>query len=224
MKNIVITFLICVLVGVGYLVYEEIVYQGGVHAISQNADLIASTTPLAGYTVLDASTSTDSVPNGLLNSSSTATSSAKGSAAASTTQPTMAVDLYYIALNDAGANGDAIGCGDSVIPIEKTINYTATPLSAALGLLLSDHSRWYENNKKSGLSNALAASSLSVQSVNIQSDIAIINLKGKYVSGGECDDPRIVAQIEKTVMQFPNVTSAQIFINGRLLQSYASAN
>jgi hypothetical protein len=33
--------------------------------------------------------------------------------------------------------------------------------------------------------------------------------------GGECDTPRVQAQLEQTVRQFPNVTEVNIFINGK---------
>jgi hypothetical protein len=35
--------------------------------------------------------------------------------------------------------------------------------------------------------------------------------------GGECDNPRVQAQIENTVLQFSTVTSADIFLNGKTL-------
>jgi len=35
--------------------------------------------------------------------------------------------------------------------------------------------------------------------------------------GGECDNPRVEAQLTNTVLQFPSVTSADIFINGKTL-------
>jgi hypothetical protein len=35
--------------------------------------------------------------------------------------------------------------------------------------------------------------------------------------GGECDSPRVQAQLEQTVLQFPSVTDVAIFINGKPL-------
>jgi len=40
--------------------------------------------------------------------------------------------------------------------------------------------------------------------------------------GGECDTPRVQAQLEQTVLQFPTVTDAAIFINGRPLADVLS--
>jgi hypothetical protein len=40
--------------------------------------------------------------------------------------------------------------------------------------------------------------------------------------GGECDTPRVQAQLEQTILQFPTVTEAAIFINGKPLQDVLS--
>jgi spore germination protein GerM len=67
------------------------------------------------------------------------------------------------------------------------------------------------------LYNALYQSDLQVESVSIVDGIATINLTGRLLMGGECDNPRIQAQLEQTVLQFPTVTKAEIFINGKTL-------
>jgi hypothetical protein len=40
--------------------------------------------------------------------------------------------------------------------------------------------------------------------------------------GGECDTPRVRAQLEQTILQFPTVTEADIFINGKPLADVLS--
>jgi spore germination protein GerM len=40
--------------------------------------------------------------------------------------------------------------------------------------------------------------------------------------GGECDTPRVQAQIEQTILQFPTVKEVVIFINGKHLSDVLS--
>ena len=121
------------------------------------------------------------------------------------------IHIYLIALEDNGQSGDQVGCGDSLIPVEVEIQPTQGVLKAALEALLSVKSQYYG---ESGLYNALYQSDLQVESVSIDSGKASVYLTGSLKMGGECDTPRIRAQLEKTVLQFPTVTDAAIFVNG----------
>ena len=121
------------------------------------------------------------------------------------------IHIYLIALEDNGQSGDQVGCGDSLIPVEVEIQPTQGVLKAALEALLSVKSQYYG---ESGLYNALYQSDLQVESVSIDSGKASVYLTGSLKMGGECDTPRIQAQLEKTVLQFPTVTDAAIFVNG----------
>ena len=121
------------------------------------------------------------------------------------------VQIYLIALEDSGATGEAIGCGDSVVPIDIQVSPTPAPLRAALEALLAIKTQYYG---ESGLYNALYQSNLSIDSLSIDEDgKATVRLVGQTALGGECDDPRFKAQLEKTVGQFSTVKSAEIFIN-----------
>jgi hypothetical protein len=55
-----------------------------------------------------------------------------------------------VALEDAGASGKEIGCGDSIIPVDLNVEPTAAPLTAALEELLAIDERFYG---QSGLYN-----------------------------------------------------------------------
>jgi len=121
------------------------------------------------------------------------------------------IHIYLIALEDNGQSGDQVGCDDSLIPVEVEIQPTQGVLKAALEALLSVKSQYYG---ESGLYNALYQSDLQVESVSIDSGKASVYLTGSLKMGGECDTPRIQAQLEKTVLQFPTVTDAAIFVNG----------
>lgn len=154
--------------------------------------------------VVDQENTSTTSPNG----QSTATSSAKTS-----------FNIYLVALEDNGLSGKKIGCNDSLIPVRQEVAYTPAVLKTALEQLLKLKSTTYG---ESGLYNALAASRVTIDEVSIENGKATVRLSGQLVSGGVCEDPRIIAQIEETVRQFPTVTSADIFINNQTLAEYFS--
>jgi hypothetical protein len=122
------------------------------------------------------------------------------------------VKIFLIAVDDNGKTGSPVGCGDSVVPVTVQIPPTQGVLKAALVALLSDKDQYYG---QSGLYNALYQSDLQVDSLSIQGSKASVYLSGTLLMGGECDTPRVQAQLEQTVLQFPTITEADIFINGR---------
>jgi Sporulation and spore germination len=130
------------------------------------------------------------------------------------------VSIFLIALNDNGAGGPLVGCGDSAIPVEVQITHTQDPVAAltfAIQALLSAGDRYTGG---AGFYNALKNSSLNVVSVTIQDANATIKLSGALQSGGQCDDPRIKAQLEQTVRQFSQLTRVSIYLNDQLFYNY----
>ncbi len=121
------------------------------------------------------------------------------------------VKIFLIAFEDNGRSGPLVGCGDSAIPVERNIAPTAAPLTAALNELLSLRDQFYG---QSGLYNALHQSNLQVVKVTIENGVAIIHLTGNLQLGGECDDPRVEAQLTLTALQFSTVRAVQIFLDG----------
>ncbi len=107
--------------------------------------------------------------------------------------------------------GGNIGCGDGVVPVTRQITPTTAPLRAALNELFSLKDQMYG---ESGLYNALYQSDITVDRVAIVNGQAQVELSGTLVLGGVCDEPRVIAQIESTVRQFPSVTSTMITVNG----------
>jgi len=130
----------------------------------------------------------------------------------SSTQHT--VQVYLIAVDDNGQAGIPVGCGDSAVSVQVEVPPTQQVLKAALVALLSIKDQFYG---ESGLYNALYQSDLQVDSVRIDSGKASVYLSGTLLLGGECDNPRIQAQLEQTVLQFSTVTEADIYINGKPL-------
>jgi hypothetical protein len=130
------------------------------------------------------------------------------------------VKIFVIAVDDNGKTGVPVGCGDSAVPVQVEIHPTQGVLKAALQALLSVKGQYYG---QSGLYNALYRSDLQVESASIDNNgNASVYLTGRLVMGGECDTPRVQAQVEQTVLQFPIVKDVAIFINGEPLADVIS--
>jgi LysM repeat protein len=125
------------------------------------------------------------------------------------------VKVALIALNSGGS----VGCGDSVVLVDRPVAPTRAPLTAAINELLSIKQRDYG---QSGLTDILYASNLHVQNITITNGHANIWLTGNLSLGGECDDPRVVAQFEQTAKQFSTVQTVSVYINGVPLQTLLS--
>jgi len=137
----------------------------------------------------------------------------------SATPTSLKVQLFLIAVGDNGVSGQLIGCGDSLVPVQVEIPYSQAVLKASLEKLLSLKTQYYG---QSGLYNALYQSDLQLESVTLVNGKAVIKLTGTLMLGGECDDPRVVAQLEGTARQFPTVQTVEIYVNGHLLADVLS--
>jgi hypothetical protein len=122
--------------------------------------------------------------------------------------------IFLIAVDDGGQSGPLIGCNDSAIPVAIDIAPTIAPLTAAINYLLGLDEQFYG---QSGLYNALYQSDLTLQGINIVDGEAIISLAGNLLLGGTCDEPRVVAQLEQTALQFSTVNRVTILLNGQPL-------
>jgi hypothetical protein len=133
------------------------------------------------------------------------------------------VRLFLVALRDEGRSGTRVGCGDSLVAVTRALEGESTGAAtpeAALAALLSIHDRGYG---QSGLYNALAASRLRVGRVDVGTDgTAAVDLSGTLTMGGECDAPRIEAQLRETLMQFADVHAVSISVNGHPLSDVLS--
>lgn len=133
--------------------------------------------------------------------------------------PMQKVQLFMIALEDNGSNGQAIGCGDSLVPITTEIPETQAVLQTALAKLLAIHQQIYSEGE---LYNALYNSDLQVDSAQVENGTATINLSGQLLLGGVCDSPRVEGQIRATAEQFQTVERVDIFLNGEPLSDVLS--
>ncbi len=110
------------------------------------------------------------------------------------TWPTTKRDhVFFIALDDNGKIGEAVGCGDSVVGIPTVVSSSDDPAEAGVKALLANH-----NARNGRFSNALANSRLTLVARTEGADGWTYKLSGTLSSGGVCDDPRIIAQLTKT--------------------------
>lgn len=120
-------------------------------------------------------------------------------------------NIYMIALNDAGQSGPMLACNDSAVAVEIPIAATTAPLTAALENLLAVSDEFYGG---SGLYNALHASELALNVIELDRGHATIRLTGIMRETRLCDWQRIKAQIMQTALQYDTVNSVSVYLNG----------
>ncbi len=129
---------------------------------------------------------------------------------------TQTVKVYLVAPGDEGKTGRKIGCGDSLVPVDRSVAKTAAPLTAALRELLSTPQHL---DGAPGLENFWKGRRLKLQSVVLRNGTATIRLSGELSVAGICDEPRIEAQIEATAKQFSTVKRVKVFVNDQTLRN-----
>lgn len=177
------------------------------------AATIVVTTPTVKPTAAISPTVEPSSPSPLPAS----TPSPAASPSASGTSRSGTVDEVQVYLVHMG--GGTVGCSDRLVPVARRIAPTSTPLKSALRELLSMKTRI---DGQSGLYNALYQSRLRVDQVHLQNGKATILLTGQLVMGGECDSPRVEAQLKQTALQFPTVKEVSISIDGTPIEKIVS--
>jgi hypothetical protein len=180
--------------------------------------LIAACSPTSASTATVSATlppTSTALPTRVLPTSTPLPTNTAISAASETTTKPQTVLIYLVTVGDNGASGEMIGCGDSLVGVEVAIEPTTAVLRAALNALfnLSGDMTYGQ----SGLYNALYLSDLQIESLDIVERQAILRLTGDLIYGGECDIPRIEAQLNALVLQFPTVDTVTIYVNDILL-------
>jgi len=138
-----------------------------------------------------------------------------------TSGKTMTLKIFLIAVNDNGASGPKIGCGDSVVAVDRVLPNSSSPLTDVTKYLVALRGQYYGQPP---LYNVFYQSKLTVDSVILNGTKASFHLRGTMSLGGECDDPRFEAQLKYTALQFPTVKSVEIFVNNKLLSSVLGGN
>lgn len=132
------------------------------------------------------------------------------------------VSLALVALDDNGKSGTLIGCGDSIVLVSHVLP-TAEKMTQeekikkALQILFVTDDFY----GASGLYNALGQSlDLSIASIVLADAGVTVSLKGSFLSGGVCDDPRITEQLRETIRVNSSVATVEIFINNQSIEDY----
>lgn len=122
--------------------------------------------------------------------------------------------VFLISMEDGGVEGRRVGCGDSAVPVEVTLARRGPALRGALEALLSRRETW---DSRTGYYNALHGSRLEIDRIERAGAEVRVHLKGYLEIGGECDSPRVLAQLTETALQFPDVQRATFYLEGKPL-------
>lgn len=142
----------------------------------------------------------------------TATTAPTASGSSIPTASTMtSAKIALVDVSPATPGPDAFGCGDTIVMVSP-----ATPvnnLQGALESLLAIKQREYQYGNRP-LMNVLADAHVIVNAATIADGKATVEFEGYFTFAGTCDVPRVKEQIKRTIMQFPEVKSYTILLNG----------
>lgn len=126
--------------------------------------------------------------------------------------------VALVKLDDNGASGEAIGCGDSIVYIDKTTDGIKLKNSKKVRLALTELFAYGATATTDEYYNGLQHSkNLAVDSVKENSAAGTIEvqLTGQLISAGTCDDPRMQEQIYSTIQANSNPDAEiTVLING----------
>jgi hypothetical protein len=125
------------------------------------------------------------------------------------------VQVFLIAPEDGGTLGRKVGCSDSAVPIEVQLPAPRPALEGSLEALFGLENRYHGG---SGLYNPLYASPLEIEAIQRVGSEARIRLGGYIEIGGDCDGPRMLAQLTETVLQFPDVQRVTFYLGEKPLR------
>ncbi|WP_448809097.1 GerMN domain-containing protein [Agromyces bauzanensis] len=124
---------------------------------------------------------------------------------------TVPLTLYYVALGDEGVTGEPLGCGDSLVAFTTEPVTTDDVLRSSMERLLADTVR---NLGGSGLYSAIPGGTLSYVDGSVDDGTVTVELTGLPAPAGECDNPRIESQLERTAMAATDATDALVLVDG----------
>jgi len=127
--------------------------------------------------------------------------------------------IYYVAVDDNGKTGTKIGCGDSAVPVVTADVTTSDKVKSTFENLLANKKQFYG---ESGLYNVLYKSSLTFVSDSVANGTVTVKLTGTLSLAGECDNPRVQAELEMAAKTAANVSKVAIFINDKPLSEVLS--
>lgn len=125
--------------------------------------------------------------------------------------------IFLISI-DEGVLGQQVGCGDRAVPVDVELPLSTPALEGSLEALLAAGKR----HESAGLYNAIADSPLRLERIERSGNAVRIYLAGYLELGGECDSPRVLAQLSETATQFRDVETAELFLDGKPLRELLS--
>ncbi|MFA5249609.1 MAG: Gmad2 immunoglobulin-like domain-containing protein [Candidatus Paceibacterota bacterium] len=120
------------------------------------------------------------------------------------------IDLYYYNQQKDKDLDLNIGCSrDAVLPVEREISRTETPVQDAINLLLEG--KLTEEEKSAGFKTEFPLQGFSLRGANLASGVLTLEFNDELnkTGGGSCRAGLLWAQIEKTAKQFAGVESVQ---------------
>jgi hypothetical protein len=125
--------------------------------------------------------------------------------------------LYFVALNPSHPAGEPIGCGDVLVSEGRTASGSGDGTSA-LDVALREQ---LTAKPPAGGVNRLADLGVRLRSVRISGDHAKVVLE-PFSLGGECDNPRVEAQLTHVAGQFDAFRHVNIYVGDQPLADYLS--
>lgn len=162
--------------------------------------LILSAIILAGC---GSSSPDSSSPKPTVNIKEEVTEPETASGQTATANQTNRTTIYLIKLDDNGEtqNSIKIGCGDSAIPIEATVNYlydATDPQQAVNAAFIALANTTEQQYSHKNLLNISGRSTWKLPDIEKQKNKIIVHLDGTFTFNGVCDQPRLKAQFEET--------------------------
>ncbi len=126
--------------------------------------------------------------------------------------------IFVVALDGSEliktVDGEMIGCNDKLLAVD--LGKSVSP-RIALEKLFD-----YQGDEE-GIYNVFANSGpIIIDSFDIVDGKAIVYLSANGLGGGTCDAPRIKQQLKKTLLQFDNIDSTEIYFDDELIDDYLS--
>jgi hypothetical protein len=140
------------------------------------------------------------------DTSSPSSSSAPVASTISSAPGTVDVKLGYVVSGDDGKLGTKIGCGDSLVLLDCSVPVHGSAVESAITALLDETTdlvaagkcRLAAGSAAESYMNPIGTKNLSVTSVNVVGNAAVVALAGQLTIAGVCESPRLTAQVEET--------------------------
>lgn len=128
---------------------------------------------------------------------------------------TMQVTVYKYSFEKGESCATGYDCDSSYVPVRVTVAKTAAVLKASLQALFDlplHHDACYD--AACDVRSDFVGSDLIVSSASVVNGVARVTVDGTFSSPGIGADARMEQEIERTIMQFPSVTSIDMTIAG----------